>query len=222
MPRTNQLVNSPNHLERLPIKFLALFISVFSIFLLTQIAVSRSSEPRTRVAADEDSPAIVKLVAGLFDEQNTAAYAQLEKIGKPAVPALIRAVSDPRTTSVKFEFRGFHPGGYSPFERITSLLEPFAPSDAVRPLNQFIQITLTSPCVPWPREPNRLTFSDVLQINRSTLGGGERRIVKRYSVPLICIACIYTDAIDRHVDVPSRSDPSGPPAKGPVRSAPPA
>ncbi|MGV2334580.1 MAG UNVERIFIED_CONTAM: HEAT repeat domain-containing protein [Planctomycetaceae bacterium] len=120
-------------------KFLALFFSVFSPILLTQIAVSHSSEPRTRGAADEDSPAIVKLVAGLFDEQNTAACAQLEKIGKPAVPALIRALSDPRTTSVNFEFRGFHPGGYSPFERITSLLEPFAPSDAVRPLENCLQ-----------------------------------------------------------------------------------
>lgn len=120
-------------------KSLAVGVSVFALFFLQQIAVSRSSEPRTSGGVDEDPAAIAKLVAGLFDEQNTAAYAKLEKIGKPAVPALVTALNDPRTASVKFESRGFHPGGYSPFERITSLLEPFPPADAVRPLENYLQ-----------------------------------------------------------------------------------
>lgn len=95
-------------------KSLAVGVSVFALFFLEQIAVSRSSEPRTSGGVDEDPAAIAKRVAGLFDEQNTAAYAKLEEIGKPAVPALITALNDPRTASVKFEPRGFHPGGYSP------------------------------------------------------------------------------------------------------------
>ncbi len=135
LTRADHRVNSPLHCKRHPRRSTALLVLVLSLFFLLQLGVSRSLEPRTNVAADEDSPAIVKLVAGLFDEQHTAACAQLEKFGKPAVPALIGALSDPQTASVKSECHGFHPGGYSPFKRIMSLLKPFAPADAVRPLD---------------------------------------------------------------------------------------
>lgn len=127
-------------------KFIAAATAITVLFVLTRCYAARIWAASTATADDPDSPETARLIEVLFHEQSREEYdsfeedyERLEEIGELAVPALIKALDDPRTATVRFEERGYFPGGNSPFERITKLLDPFAPVEAVRPLEKFLQ-----------------------------------------------------------------------------------
>ncbi|MFM8476071.1 MAG: DUF4375 domain-containing protein [Planctomycetaceae bacterium] len=127
-------------------KFIAAATAITVLFLLTRCYAARIWTAGPATADDPDSPETARLIEVLFHEHKVEEYERfeedyqrLEEMGELAVPALIKALADPRTASVHFERRGYRPHGYSPFDRITGLLEPFAPAEAVRPLESFLR-----------------------------------------------------------------------------------
>ena len=82
---------------------------------------------------------IQKMVDRLFvSEDEDFNFDRLQLVGSKAVPMLIKALEDPRTTSTKFDDRVHAFGAKSPFERIVNLLEPIASDDTVQALARYI------------------------------------------------------------------------------------
>lgn len=94
--------------------------------------------PATSPVADSEIPALVE---GLFDPDDEESFERLRYGARRAIPALIQALDDPRTVSMKFdddEERSWNDPP-SPFARICELLEPSLPVAAAKPLAKFVE-----------------------------------------------------------------------------------
>ncbi|MDA1229767.1 MAG: DUF4375 domain-containing protein [Planctomycetota bacterium] len=82
---------------------------------------------------------IQQLVRRLFvQEDNDFNFERLKLVGEKAVPALIEPLNDPKTASTHFGDGDHLLDAKSPFERISVLLNPIGPPDAVRSLARYI------------------------------------------------------------------------------------
>jgi HEAT repeat protein len=63
---------------------------------------------------------------------------RLKLVGHRAVPWLVKALNDPKTSVLRFTQANFSPGGISPFERICDALRPLGSGDAASALAPYI------------------------------------------------------------------------------------
>ncbi|MEX0717236.1 MAG: DUF4375 domain-containing protein [Planctomycetaceae bacterium] len=99
-------------------------------------AARESLEVPDDISADEIQQMVDRLFVQKDEDFN---FDRLKLVGEKAVPALIKALDDPKTTSTQFGDGGHALDANSPFERIVDLLDPIGPADAARPLATYTE-----------------------------------------------------------------------------------
>jgi hypothetical protein len=81
-----------------------------------------------------------RMVDRLFvgDDPGRANFHGLLYAGARPLPFLLKALDDPRTSTIVFDKNGFDPIEMSPFGRICSLLDNLAPVEAAKPLARYL------------------------------------------------------------------------------------
>jgi hypothetical protein len=82
-----------------------------------------------------------RMVDQLFveDDPGRANFHGLLYAGARPLPFLLKALDDPRMSTIVFDKKGFDPIEMSPFGRICSLLDDLAPAEAAKSLAQYLE-----------------------------------------------------------------------------------
>ena len=120
--------------------------NVFLLVLLTALSACRQvSQKQAAVASERAGSAftgedVQRMVEQLFIEKDPRRvnFEALSYAGAQAVPFLTKALDDPRTQKMTFAREGLRLEGYSPFERICSLLHDLRPVQAIKPLTRYL------------------------------------------------------------------------------------
>lgn len=93
------------------------------------------------ISDDLSDQQIRKMVEDLFvEEEGELSFQQLQLVGERAVPFLLTALDDPRTSTVMFGESCFPLGPSSPFKRISRLLDPWKPAEAIERYNDILKL----------------------------------------------------------------------------------
>lgn len=97
---------------------------------------------RKRESARFTDADLRRMVDRLFveDDPGRVNFHGLLYAGARPLPYLLKALDDPRTSTMVFEKTGFDPIEMSPFGRICSLLDDLAPAEAAKPLARYLEL----------------------------------------------------------------------------------